>query len=285
MMPATRGGVEAALGVHMERANWLCVMELKKSGWILSRQSNKKWHRASWWLSWQSVTLDVLQVFFCLSCHMPPPSPLSHRCCHSPLSPNKHMQNAQQTYRDTLKTGTTFLGTRLALGVCINTLPKRWGIVFTFLETLYCRKTKKSIHHLERETHKRQGCLRHALIAFHGAVLHVWAAIRGTRSVSHSGYTHGGKQMTLIYFLILLTLHFSHKKHLFLINHCSIFVLHPVMYNKLFTAEFLFCLFLFWLLFPTVIQHRASRENQIFLCFYVFWCSSVLWAKNVILKL
>lgn len=68
-------------------------------------------------------------------------------------------------------------------------------------------------------------------------------------------------------------------------NHCSIFVLYPVMYNKLFTAEFLVCLFLFWLLFPTVIQHRASRENQIFLCFYVFWCSSVLWAKNVILKL
>ena len=141
-MPAKRGGVEAALSVHTERANWLCVMELKKSGWILWRQSNKKWHRASWWLSWQSVTLDVLQVFFWLSCHMPPPS-LSHRCCHSPLSPNKHMQNAQQTYRDALKTGTTFFGTRLALGVCINTLPKRWGIVFTFLETLYCRGGKK----------------------------------------------------------------------------------------------------------------------------------------------
>ena len=131
MMPAKRGGVEVALGVHTERANWLCVMELKKSGWILLRQSNEKWHRASWWLSWQSVTLDVLQVFFWLSCHMPPPS-LSHRCCHSPLSPNKHMQNARQTYRDALKTGTTFFGSKLASGVCINTLPKRWGIVFTF---------------------------------------------------------------------------------------------------------------------------------------------------------
>ncbi len=50
---------------------------------------------------------DVVEVFSGFLSHMSPPF-LSHPSCHSLLSPNKHEQNAQQTWKDAPKTGKTF---------------------------------------------------------------------------------------------------------------------------------------------------------------------------------